>query len=341
MISMQYAPADVVEQCRRALELPGVPAGLRIQLLSVLSFGLDLGGDAAAAAVSATRAAAAAAVSGDPADEVLTLVPRSANALAAGDWRAAIALVSEAEATIEMADEIGDRAYGYVNHMGLYILGRVALHTGDAAGLALARTSAARLGEAPGCPASQRLGAWLSALIAHADGDAAAAAAAGPGALDPLASGPLPSSSPRAYADLAAVTRILLDAGQQEDARAVVDRLEGFVGAHPDFPFARPAALHARAVLDGDGPAALRAAARASDDPRPLVRAAVLEDAGRLPPAARAKEAVTALARALEAYSAAGAERDAARVRAAMRARGARPPSGGPRPAARWRGGAA
>ena len=57
-----------------------------------------------------------------------------------GDARA------EAEAAIEMADEIGDGTYGYVNHMSLYILARVALHTGDAAGLSKARASAARLG---------------------------------------------------------------------------------------------------------------------------------------------------------------------------------------------------
>ena len=45
-LSMQYASADVIEQCRRALELPGVPAALRVQLLSFLSVGLDLFGDA-------------------------------------------------------------------------------------------------------------------------------------------------------------------------------------------------------------------------------------------------------------------------------------------------------
>src|SRR5262249_57103914 len=55
---------------------------------------------------------------------------------------------AEAEATIEMADEIGDGSYGYLNHVALYVLGRIALHTGDAAGLAQARRSAARLNPA-------------------------------------------------------------------------------------------------------------------------------------------------------------------------------------------------
>jgi hypothetical protein len=307
VILMQYAPADVVEQCRRALDLPGVPAALRVQLLSVLSFGLDILGDAAAAAGPAAAAAETARASGDPADEVITLVPRAVNALAVGDWRAAITLVSEAaarrhtvtgvalrlahpeaskamtliavgrleeafaltdsgmraaqrdgiaanvrlwtmircralysagrladaraeaEAAIEMADEIGDGTYGYVNHMGLYILARVALHTGDAA----------------------------------------AAAAGSAAELDLLGDGPLPGSSPRMYADSAAVTRILLDAGRAEDARSVVGRLEAFVAAHPDYPGAGSAALHARAVLEGDAETALRAVARGDGDPRP------------------------------------------------------------------------
>ena len=198
---------------------------------------------------------------------------------------------AEAEATIEMADEIGDGSYGYINHVALYILARVALHTGDAAGLAQARRSAARLGQARESPSGQRLGAWLTALLADADG-------AGAGALDsqtpvqvldPLADGPLSTTSPRMYADTAALTRLLLDAGRRADAKSVVARLEDFAAQHRDFPFLESAALHARAVLDGDPDIALRAVALSLGDPRPLVRAAVLEDAGRLLPGRAAR----------------------------------------------------
>ena len=246
-LSMQYAPADVVEQCRRALDLPDVPAGLRIHLLSFLSLGLDLFGDASAAEKTGAGRREAAQASGDHDNEVVTLIPRAAQALADGDWRQALdlaasrvarrhsvqgatvrlwlpdawqALISiavarldeafalidagmkaaqrdgisanirvwsmlrfralfcagrladaraEAEATIEMADEIGDGSYGYINHVALYILGRVALHTGDPAGLAQARRSAARLGQPRESPSSQRLGAWLAALLADAE----------------------------------------------------------------------------------------------------------------------------------------------------------------------------
>ena len=87
---MQYAPADVVEQCQRALSLTGVPPGLRIQLLSFLSLGLDLFGDVAAAQAPALEAAQTARASGDLANEVVTLVPRAAHALAVGEWRQAL-----------------------------------------------------------------------------------------------------------------------------------------------------------------------------------------------------------------------------------------------------------
>jgi DNA-binding NarL/FixJ family response regulator len=422
-LSLQYAPADVIEQCQRALELPGVPDELRIHLLSFLSLGQDLFGAAAAAEQAARDATAVARASADPDNEVFTLVPRAAQALARGDWRVAVDLVgqsaarrysvqgaavrlwlpdawealiaivvarldeafalieagmkaaqregtsantrvwsmlrcralycsgrladaaAEAEATIEMADEIGDGSYGYINHVALYILARVALHTGDTAGLAQARQSAARLGQARESPSGQRLGAWLTALLADGVGAGAAGAGAGAGALDglppvqvldPLADGPLSTTSPRTYADTATLTRLLLDAGRRADAKSVVARLEDFACLHQDFPFLESAALHARAVLDGDPDIALRAVALSLGDPRPLVRAAVLEDAGRLLPDNRAAEAVPLLETALESYAAVGAERDAARVRSLLRTRGVRPPVSGPRSAPDW-----
>jgi len=413
-LSMQYAPADVVEQCQRALELPGVPAELRIHLRSFLSVGQDLFGDAAAAERSARDATEMARASDDPDAAVFTLVPRAAQALARGDWRLAVDLAAEsaarrpggpgptgrlllpdawealiaialsrldeafalidagmkaaqrdgisanirvwsmlrfralfgagrladaraeAESTIEMADEIGDGSYGYINQVARYILARVALHTGDADGLAQARESAGRLRQASESPAGRRLGAWLAALLADADGACARDGQVPVAALDPLADGPLSTTSPRMYADTATLTRLLLVAGRRADAKSVVARLEDFAKPHPDFPFLEAAALHAHAVLDDDPDIALRAVALSGGDPRPLVRAAVLEDAGRLLPDARAAEAVPLLTAALESYAAAGAERDAARVRSLLRTRGVRPPTGGPRSAPDW-----
>jgi hypothetical protein len=89
-LCMQYAPADVVEQCRRALDLPDVPDvpdGVRIHLLSFLSLGLDLSGDASGAEKTVQDAVEAAKASDDHENEVFTLIPRAAQALGDGDWR--------------------------------------------------------------------------------------------------------------------------------------------------------------------------------------------------------------------------------------------------------------
>jgi hypothetical protein len=83
---------------------------------------------------------------------------------------------AEAEAAIEMSDEMGDGTYGYINHIARYVLGQVALHTGDPAGLVQARRAAERLRGAVACQSTQRLGGWLTALIMDAEGDPAGAA---------------------------------------------------------------------------------------------------------------------------------------------------------------------
>jgi DNA-binding NarL/FixJ family response regulator len=414
ILCLQYAPADVIEQCRLALERPGVPTALRVQLLSFMSCGFDLSGDVAAAEKPVNDAVAAARASGELAGEVVTLVPRTAQALATGDWRQAIEFISEAvarqntaegmavrlwlpdawkaltlivvarldeafalidaglqsaqqegisanvriwsmlrcralfsagrladaqaeaEALLAMADEMGDGSDGYINHIGVYVLGRVALHTSDPEGLAQARRAADQLCQTADCPSSRRLGAWLKVRVARAAGDATHASGADPLLLDPLGPGALPASSPLMYADSAALVCILLDEGKRGEAESVAGRLESFAGLHPDFPFIGSAARHARAVLDSDPAAALEAVALSAADPRPLVRAAVIEDAGRLLSADHAAEAVPLLEAALASYAAAGAGRDAARVRSLLRIRGVRPSHGGPRSTPAW-----
>ncbi|HEY6492043.1 MAG TPA: AAA family ATPase [Trebonia sp.] len=415
ILSNQYSAADSVEQCRRALELPGVPATLRIQLQANLSMALDLLGDIAAARVAAQTAQDMALAAGDRPSALVTLIPRAVEALGRGAWRQAVDLIGEAtasqraatdpvavrhwrpagwnaiiltgvarldeakalidtgvrdaerdgisahirlwsmikcwtlysagqladarsegEAAIEMADEIGDGSYGYVNQVCHYLLGRLALHTGDPAGLDMASRSAKLLSGTHDSPSAQLLGGWLTALVADAGGDLAPVAAIELRFLDPLAGGGLAVSNPQRYADLPALTRILLAAGRQADAASVVARLEEFAARHQDFPFLERDALHARAVLDSDQERALRAVALSDGDPRPLVRAEVLTDAGRMLPRTRAAQAVPLLQAALAAYAAAGAERDAARVRSLLRAHGVRPAAGGPRSAPQW-----
>lgn len=415
ILSNQYSPADSVEQCRRALDLPNVPMTLRIQLQSNLAVALDLLGDVTAANLAVAAAVSTARASGDPADALITLLPQAVRALSRGDWREALRCYTEAtasqhetqgvtamrhwtpdgwyavilirlarldearaiidariqaaqqggvaqhlrpwsmvrsrlmyaegklsdargdaEAAIEMADETGEGGYGFVNQICLYILGRVALHTGDPAGLDQARQSAAQLRQTRSSPSAQMLGALLTALIADADGDPAPVTDIDISLLDPLAGDGLATTNPQIFADYGILIRVLLMAGRTADATAMAVRLEDFAARHPDFPFLGRAARYARAVLDADPDAALDAVTLSDGDPRPLVRARVLADAGEVLPDDRAAQAVPLLETALTVFTGAGAERDAARVRGLLRARGVRPTAGGPRSAPQW-----
>ena len=106
LLMAQYAPAAVAEQCQEALRLPGVPPGLRVQLLSLQACGLDINGEADAAAGPVAEAIAEAAASGDPAAEIVTFVPRALVAFAQGDWRGAIDLAREAARRQREANEL-------------------------------------------------------------------------------------------------------------------------------------------------------------------------------------------------------------------------------------------
>ena len=401
MLMAQYAPAAVAEQCQAALRLPDVPPALRVQLLSLLACGLDISGEADAAAGPVADAIAEATASGDPAAEIVTFVPRALLAFAQGDWRGAIGLAgeaarrqheakelrmwlpetwksllliselrleeahaiieagtreaesvarnirvwsmlrcrarlaagqladarAEAEAILDMSDEMGDGSSGYLNHIASYVLGDIALRTGDPAALQTARRDAAALyGTGSGCATTERLGAWLTVRL---DGGHI-----GPDLLDVLAPGYVHACSPVGHCDAVELVRLLLAAGQRPDAASVTARLENGADANPSFPGLRAAALHARALLDHDPERALAAVQAYRGDPRPLVRAAAFEDAGRLLLERAKDEAVGYLDEALRLQSAAGAERDAARVRRLLRDRGAQRAGGRPDPAA-------
>ena len=237
---------------------------------------------------------------------------------------------AEAEAILDMSDEIGDESYGYLNHVALYALGDVALRTGDPAALRSARRDAAALTSMGSrCRATARLGAWLTVRL---DG--------GPidqDVLDLLAPGYVHACSPLAHSDAVELVRLLLAAGQRADAASVTARLESGAGGNPGFPGLRAAALHARALLDPDLERSRATVEAYRDDTRPLVRAAALEDAGRLLGERANDESVGYLDEALRLQSAAGADRDAARVRRLLRASGAQRATGRPDPAAaRW-----
>ncbi len=237
---------------------------------------------------------------------------------------------AEAEAILDMSDELGDENFGYLNHIASYVIGDIALRTGEPAALQAARRNAVAMHHTTtGCGVTRRLGAWLTIRI---DGGPI-----GPDVLDVLAPGRVHASSPIAHSDAAELVRLLLAAGQRSDAASVAALLEDAASANPGFPGLARAALHARALVDND-PERMRLAAHAYiADPRPLVRAAVLEDAGRLLPERAKHEAVGYLDEALSLQSAAGAERDAARTRRLLRDRGVKRAGGRPdQAAAQW-----
>jgi len=326
MLMAQYAPAAVAEQCQAALRLPDVPPALRVQLLSLLACGLDISGEADAAAGPVADAIAEATATGDPAAEIVTFVPRALLAFARGDWRGAIGLAgetarrqheakelrmwrpetwksllliselrleeahaiieagtreaenisrnirvwsmlrcrarlaagqladarAEAEAILDMSDEMGDGSFGYLNHIASYVLGDIALRTGDPVALQTARRDAAGLyGTGSGCATTERLGAWLTVRLDRGH--------IGPDLLDVLAPGYVHACSPIGHCDAVELVRLLLAAGQRPDAASVTARLENGADANPSFPGLRAAALHARALLDNDPERALAA----------------------------------------------------------------------------------
>ena len=233
---------------------------------------------------------------------------------------------AEAEAILDMSDEMGDGSFGYLNHIASYVLADIALRTGDPAALQTARRDAVELYGTGSCATTQRLGAWLTVRL---DGGPI-----GPDLLDVLAPGYVHACSPVGHCDAVELVRLLLAAGQQPDAAGVTARLENGADANPGFPGLRAAALHARALCDNDPERAVAAVQAYRGDPRSLVRAAAFEDAGRLLLERAKDEAIGYLDEALRLQSAAGAERDAARVRRLLRDRGAQRVGGRPDPAA-------
>jgi hypothetical protein len=87
LLMVQYLPSASVEQCKRALQLPDLPPSSRVRFLSLMSRSYELLGDLPAAEAPAREAARVARDTGDPIDEVMSLVPRALIAFAHGNWR--------------------------------------------------------------------------------------------------------------------------------------------------------------------------------------------------------------------------------------------------------------
>jgi DNA-binding CsgD family transcriptional regulator len=227
---------------------------------------------------------------------------------------------AEAEAASAMADELG--MGNFADATLLYTLVRVAVHTND---LTAARAYATQVQRMLNDRAIlvRNVGSWLLALVADAEdapGSAMTLLDESFGTFD--LEGPS-LASPDDPADAPVFVRMALRAGARERATAAVAVAERRAARNPDFPILAAAATHARGLLDNDIALLLRSVELYDGIPRLLPRASALEDTGRGLGAQRVAYAVPHLDRALDLYTQAGAERDAARVRRRLRAMGA------------------
>jgi DNA-binding CsgD family transcriptional regulator/tetratricopeptide (TPR) repeat protein len=240
-----------------------------------------------------------------------------------------------AEALMATADGLGPGAVA-TNTAG-YLLGRVALHTGDRAAVERA-AAAARAMRADASISLRRTGEWLAALIAHADGDTERAmgilgpAVAALGRLAPTL------NTPQDPFELMSLLRLARDAGEPAQAKAIAEEIERRSSSNSGFSLHARLARHARAVLDGDGDTLRESTEDLTSMPWPLAAAGLLEDAAGVLAGSDAGMAVVRLDAALAVYSAAGAERDAARVRRRLRELGVRRRRNHRRPASHWGG---
>ncbi|GAA3100233.1 hypothetical protein GCM10010464_74620 [Pseudonocardia yunnanensis] len=124
--------------------------------------------------------------------------------------------------------------------------------------------------------------------------------------------------SARQHDDVVAFARLAVARGCPEAAESVIDRMAQHAAEDPDFPYLAAAARHSCALLEGDVTGMRDALARYEGTPYVLPQADAYADAARMVGSTHRADAVEYLERALSAYSAAGAEHDAARTRKAL-----------------------
>ncbi len=243
--------------------------------------------------------------------------------------------ITEADAIFDMSDELGAGNRGYLNDVASWVAGRAALHTGDPGRVENTESAAQRLRRAQLAP-SRVLGELLTVSLGCLTGQPHPTAGLDEPALGALGSPSLTAGNPRSYGDVIRLIRALLADGRIPEARSMASALEAAAADQPGFPALAGAARHARALAEADAGLATEAVDLYQDDERPLIRADVLEDAGRLWSSTRRDDAVDYLDAALRLYAATGAEQDASRVRGLLRANGVRRPRSRPKADRRW-----
>ncbi|MFJ4689329.1 ATP-binding protein [Streptomyces sp. NPDC088789] len=226
---------------------------------------------------------------------------------------------ARAEAEAAMAHELG--MGNFADATLLYTLVRVALHTND---LKAASAYAADVKRMLNDPAIlvRNVGSWLLALVADAEDDPGRAMTLLDESFGTFHLEGPSLASPDDPADAPVFVRMALRAGALERAAAAVAVAERRAALNPQFPILAAAAAHARGLLDNDLVLLLRSVELYEGIPRLIPRASAQEDTGRKLAARRVVYAVPHLDQALDLYTQAGAERDAARVRRRLRALG-------------------
>lgn len=253
------------------------------------------------------------AANGDTAFATGPLLFRAQLRLAEGRFDDAVA---EAEAGLATADGIGAHAFSLV---GIAVLAIVAVRKGDL------HAAAEHVEQFRGQDAAGHgvmllttWGRWAMALAAEAQGDREQALAAFEGISDEMDRGWLLMLETGAAAWL---TRMALAVADTGSAEAVVATAERLARDNPAFPALGASAAHARGLLRGDAESLGHAVATYAGA---WPRASATEDLGVLRRGSDPAAAIRDLDRALEDYQRIGALRDAARVRARLRALGVR-----------------
>jgi DNA-binding CsgD family transcriptional regulator/tetratricopeptide (TPR) repeat protein len=233
----------------------------------------------------------------------------------AGEWDDAIA---EAEASLELAEEIGERysrayAYGVLSLMSFH---RNNLSRAQESARAAARDLA---GWSPGYRTSWA--AWPDALILEADGEPSRALATLADIWDRCTSAGLALEYPAVGADLIRLALAAGDLGRARDASAVVTEL----ASGNDLPWMTGAALRCQGLIQDDAEILQAAASAYARGARPLGLALSCEDAGttfaRHGHLDRGRPLID---QAIGIYERLGAARDLARAEATLRQAGIR-----------------
>ena len=222
---------------------------------------------------------------------------------------------SHAVSALAMGERVGSG--GADLSSAAYTAARVAVHTGDAAGLKAARAAVQTMLASPSLT-HRRTGAWLAALLADADHAPEEAMHWLEETLDVLGTLTPTLATPQDPCDLLSLLRIVLRAGERRRGGGVVAEMERRADANPGFALFAALATHGRALLQADVVTLERTVVALDRWLGPVARAQATEDLAGITGSVERLEQARAL------YAAAGAERDVARVRRRLQERGAR-----------------